>query len=55
MAAFTRQTLGLLIGGVCAAPLGALMAKKTPADTLLTMVGMVLTATSLYGLWRALA
>ena len=55
MAAFTRQTLGLLIGGVCAAPLGAMMAKKTPADTLLTMVGMVLIATSLYGLWRALA
>jgi uncharacterized membrane protein YfcA len=54
MAAFTRQTLGLLIGGVCAAPLGAMMAKKTPADTLLTMVGMVLIATSLYGLWRAL-
>jgi uncharacterized membrane protein YfcA len=53
--AFTLQTVGLLIGGVLAAPLGARMAKKIAADTLLTMVGMVLIATSLYGLWWALA
>jgi uncharacterized membrane protein YfcA len=53
--AFTYQTVGLLIGGVFAAPLGAMMAKRIAADTLLTMVGMVLIATSGYGLWRAFA
>ncbi|HEX8527516.1 sulfite exporter TauE/SafE family protein [Allosphingosinicella sp.] len=52
--AFTVATLGLLIGGVAAAPFGALIAKRVNADTLLTFVGVVLTATSLYGLWRAL-
>jgi uncharacterized membrane protein YfcA len=53
--AFTVATLGLLIGGVAAAPLGALVAKRVKADFLLTMVGVVLTVTSLYGVYRALA
>jgi uncharacterized membrane protein YfcA len=53
--AFTVATMGLLIGGVIAAPIGALMAKRVPADLLLTLVGVVLTLTSLYGLWRALS
>jgi uncharacterized membrane protein YfcA len=53
--AFTVQTVGLLIGGLVAAPLGARVAKKVEADRLLTMVGIVLTATSMYGLYRALA
>jgi uncharacterized membrane protein YfcA len=53
-AAFTTATLGLLIGGVAAAPLGALAAKKVPAKGLLVMVGTVLTITSLYGVYRAL-
>jgi uncharacterized membrane protein YfcA len=53
--AFTAATAGLLIGGVVAAPLGALIAKRIQTDLLLTMVGVVLTATSLYGLYRALA
>lgn len=53
--AFTAATAGLLVGGVIAAPLGALIAKRIQTDLLLTMVGMVLTATSLYGLYRALA
>jgi uncharacterized protein len=53
--AFTHATLGLLIGGVCAAPFGAWIAKRVNADTLLTFVGALLTVVSLYGLYRALA
>jgi uncharacterized membrane protein YfcA len=53
--AFTVATVGLLIGGVVAAPLGALVAKRVKADFLLTMVGVVLTVTSLYGVYRALS
>ena len=53
--AFTGATLGLLIGGVCAAPFGAWIAKRVNADTLLTFVGALLTVVSVYGLYRALA
>jgi hypothetical protein len=53
--AFTAATVGLLAGGVVAAPLGALMAKRASPDVLLTLVGIVLTLTSLYGLWRVLS
>ena len=53
-AAFTTATLGLLIGGVAAAPIGAFAAKKVSAKLLLVMVGVVLTITSLYGIYRAL-
>ncbi len=53
--AFTIATLGLLIGGMLAAPFGAYIAKRVNADTLLTFVGAVLTATSIYALYRALA
>jgi uncharacterized membrane protein YfcA len=53
--AFTTATLGLLIGGVCAAPFGAWIAKRVKADTLLTFVGALLTVVSVYGLYRALA
>ncbi|HEX8064595.1 MAG TPA: sulfite exporter TauE/SafE family protein [Allosphingosinicella sp.] len=53
--AFTVATLGLLVGGVLAAPFGALIAKKVDPDRLLTFVGIVLTASSLYGLYRALS
>ena len=52
--AFTTATLGLLIGGVCAAPFGAWIAKRVNPDTLLTFVGALLTAVSLFGLYRAL-
>ena len=52
--AFTMATLGLLIGGVCAAPFGAWIAKRVNPDLLLTFVGALLTAVSLYGLYRAL-
>lgn len=53
--AFTVATVGLLIGGVLAAPFGAFVAKRVNADLLLTFVGIILTLTSLYGLWRALS
>jgi uncharacterized membrane protein YfcA len=52
--AFTVATSGLLIGGVLAAPFGAWIAKKVNADRLLAFVGVVLTASSGYGLFRAL-
>ena len=55
IAAFTIATTGLLIGGVLAAPMGAFLAKRVPAKTLLIFVGAVLTITSAYGVWRALA
>lgn len=54
-AAFTVATLGLLIGGVIAAPFGAYVAKRVSAKTLLIMVGIVLTITSTYGVYRALS
>lgn len=46
-------TLGLLIGGVAAAPLGAWAAKHFPPKTMLILVGIVLTLTSSYGVYRA--
>lgn len=46
-------TLGLLIGGIAAAPIGAWAAKHFPAKQMLIMVGIVLTLTSSYGIWRA--
>ncbi|WP_114954364.1 sulfite exporter TauE/SafE family protein [Sphingosinicella terrae] len=54
-AAFTVATVGLLIGGVAAAPIGAYAAKKVPAKPMLILVGCVLSLTSLYGVYRALA
>jgi uncharacterized protein len=53
--AFSIATGGLLIGGVLAAPLGAIVAKRVTAPHLMTMVGIVLVCTSLYGLYRALS
>jgi len=54
-AAVTLATAGLLIGGVLAAPFGALLAKRVPAKILLIMVGTILVLTSLFNLWKALA
>lgn len=48
-------TLGLIIGGVAAAPLGALLAKRFNPKTLLVLVGIILTATSSFGLYKLLA
>jgi uncharacterized membrane protein YfcA len=53
-AAFTLQTVGLLIGGLIAAPFGGLLAKRVPARLLMAMVGVLLTATSAYTIWTAL-
>ncbi len=53
--AFTVATIGLLIGGVAAAPLGAFLAKRVESTLLLRFVGIVLTVTSIYSLYRALA
>ena len=52
--AFTVATVGLLIGGVFAAPFGAMIAKRVNPDLLLTFVGLVVSLTSGYGLYRAL-
>lgn len=52
---FTAATFGLLIGGIAAAPLGALLAKRVAASVLMMMVGIVLTLTSAWSIWRALA
>lgn len=46
-------TLGLLIGGILGAPLGAWAAKHFPPKQMLIMVGIVLTITSGYGVYRA--
>ena len=50
-----RAIVGLVAGGVLAAPFGAMIAKKVNPDTLLTFVGALVTVTSLYGLYRVLA
>jgi uncharacterized membrane protein YfcA len=47
-------TLGLLIGGVLAAPLGAVMAKRFSPKLMLVLVGAVLTATSAFGMYKLL-
>ena len=49
--AFTKAMIGLLIGGLAAAPLGGFAAKRIPARGLLIMVGVVLTLTSAYGIY----
>jgi uncharacterized membrane protein YfcA len=42
-------TLGFLIGGLAAAPLGAMIARRVSPKALLILVGAVLTVTSIYG------
>lgn len=55
LAAFTVATLGLLIGGILAAPIGAWLVKRIPPKPLLVLVGTLLTITSLYGIYRVLS
>jgi len=50
--AFTTATIGLLIGGVIAAPIGAFIARSARPRLLISLVGLLLTVTSLVGLWR---
>jgi uncharacterized membrane protein YfcA len=52
--AFSAATVGLLIGGVAAAPIAAFVARRVRPKLLLVMVGGVLTLTSLYGIYHAL-
>jgi len=47
-----KATVGLLIGGVLAAPFGAWIAKRVNPDRLLAFVGALVTLTSGYGLYR---
>jgi len=54
-AAFTLATVGLIIGGVLAAPLGALMVKRIQPRALLFSVSIVLIATSAFSVARAWA
>lgn len=53
LADIAGPTIGLLLGGLVAAPFGAIMAKRLPARTMLILVGVVLTATSVFALGRA--
>ena len=46
---------GLVLGGLFAAPLAALMTRRLPTRTLLVLVGSVIVAISAFNLWRALA
>jgi uncharacterized membrane protein YfcA len=55
LAAFTQATLGLLVGGVIAAPFGALLARRVPAKTLMFLVGAILTLTSMFNLYLAVS
>lgn len=50
-----KAVVGLVIGGVLAAPFGAWIAKRVNPDRLLTFVGALVTLTSGYGLYRALS
>jgi uncharacterized protein len=52
-AAFSLHTLGILIGGLIAAPFGGLLAKRIPARPLMALVGVLLTVTSAYTIYRA--
>jgi len=53
LAAFTVATVGLIIGGVVAAPLGAMAAKRIEARKLLFAVATVLIITSVYSIYKA--
>lgn len=52
-AAFTKITTGLIIGGVVAAPFGAVLASRVQPRTLLFAVSVVLIVTSAYSIWKA--
>lgn len=46
---------GLVIGGMFAAPFAALLCKKLPAKTLLTIVGILITCISAYNIYASFA
>ncbi|HYZ48680.1 MAG TPA: sulfite exporter TauE/SafE family protein [Sphingomonas sp.] len=53
--AFTMQTLGILAGGLVAAPFGAMLVKRLSARRLMTFVGGLLILTSGASIYGALA
>lgn len=53
IAAFTTAALGLLIGGILAAPFGAVLAKRVPARPLMALVGTLLLITSGWAIWQS--
>lgn len=53
-AAFTLATAGLLLGGLLAAPLGAIVAKRVASRPLMALIGVLLTATSVFTIVKAL-
>lgn len=54
LAAFTVATVGLIIGGVVAAPFGAMLVKHIRPRLLLGAVAVILIATSLYSVWQSI-
>lgn len=55
IADFALATVGLIVGGIAAAPLGAVVARHVPAKVILLLVGVVLIVTSSYGIYTALS
>ena len=53
--AFTLHTLGILVGGIVAAPFGGILAKRVPTRHLMALVGVLLTLTSAWSIYSALA
>lgn len=51
--AFSAVTIGMIIGGVVAAPFGAVLARRIPARWLLLTVSLVLIATSTFSVVKA--
>ncbi len=49
------STFGLLIGGLLAAPFGAVMAKRIAPKPMFIVIGAVLTLTSLFSLWKIIS
>ena len=54
MEAFGAATIGMIIGGVIAAPFGAWFAKRIPARVLLLAVSIVLIVTSTFTIYKAI-
>jgi uncharacterized membrane protein YfcA len=52
-AAFTLITGGMIVGGVIAAPMGAILASRVRPRLLLFAVSLVLIVTSAYSIWKA--
>jgi uncharacterized membrane protein YfcA len=51
----TAPVVGLLVGGVVAAPLASSITRHVPAKMMMIMVGVLLIMISMFGIYRALA